>query len=94
MEWDFYWNEDPKCPAKVLAAEHKINLGSNSAVMCTTRRTGEMIFMIKTTDNPAQHYMWNIIEDSLVKIDHKGGQTGIIADMKADGVSSLTMTVV
>lgn len=76
----------------MLAADYDIELDSNSAVMRRTQRTGEMIFLIKTTKD--QCYMWNLIEDSLVKIDHEGGPKGIIDDIKARGMSSLAMTVV
>ena len=76
----------------MLAADYDIELDSNSAVMRRTQRIGEMIFLIKTTKD--QCYMWNLIEDSLVKIDHEGGPKGIIDDIKARGMSSLAMTVV
>lgn len=92
MNWGFYYNRDPNCPANVLAAEYDIELDSNSAVMRRTQRTGDMIFLIRTTTG--QCYMWNLIENSLVKVDHEGGPKGIVDDIKARGMSFLAMTVV
>lgn len=81
---DYYWSEDG--PGAALKAEK--GLGSVRPVMCTTRQSGNTLYMFEAD---SKFYLWNLIEDSVFHITSPDTESEIIQKITEDDVKGLDL---